>query len=134
MPYHVCEVCKKTYYSKDKVRRFCGKECRETARSMGLFKSTPRGEGRHKRSKEAMEAQAKARASDSQNVSEKPLVDPKKCNKCIYALKKNHATSHCGYVFITGRTRTAQHPEGLTSECHEFSPKPRKRKKASTQQ
>lgn len=68
-------------------------------------------------------APAKAGASDTS----KPLVDPKLCRKCWYGVSQSGYT-HCGYLLKTGTTRTALHPEGLTSECYEFKPRQRTHK------
>lgn len=69
----------------------------------------------------ATSAPAKAGASDTS----KPLVDPKLCRKCVYCVTQSNV-KHCGYMLIKGTTRTALHPEGLTSTCYEFEPKQRK--------
>lgn len=58
----------------------------------------------------------------------KPLVDLKKCAKCIYAAGGN-TNIYCGYLNITGHSRTSLHPEGLTSDCKEFMPRKRGRPK-----
>lgn len=48
------------------------------------------------------------------------LVPPEQCNKCKWCGNINGSWSYCGYSDFTGRTRTAQHPEGLTKDCKEF--------------
>lgn len=68
-------------------------------------------------------APAKAGASDTSQQ----LVDPKWCRKCVYCVTQSNI-KHCGYMLIKDTTRTALHPEGLTSTCYEFEPKQRKHK------
>lgn len=58
----------------------------------------------------------------------KRLVSEKLCRKCEFSYHNDCLGYHCGYLYKTGTTRTAMHPEGLTSECHEFMPKQRKHK------
>ncbi len=58
----------------------------------------------------------------------KPLVSPAKCAKCVYRSGGEGKGYHCGYELITGHTRTALHPEGLTSTCYEFKQRQRKHK------
>lgn len=59
----------------------------------------------------------------SQRVEEKKapvsaLVAAKWCQKCQYGSEGGY----CLYIFITGHSRTAQHPEGLTKHCAEYKP------------
>jgi hypothetical protein len=97
-------------------QKYCSKEC------YNKYISEQR---KLQRKERALVAAAKAVASDTN----KPLVNVKKCAKCVYGFHDNGQTWHCGYLFKTGRTRTAQHPEGLTAECQEFAPRKRERKR-----
>ena len=63
-----------------------------------------------------------AKAGSGDTVG-KPLVDTKWCQKCEYGAGGEQGTPYCGYMLKTGTTRTARHPEGLTSTCYEFEPR-----------
>lgn len=90
------------------ARKFCNRDCQKA----------------YCRKKEAAAAAAKVVASDKR----KPLVDPKKrCSRCKWAVSIGHGGGrHCGYMLITGKSRVAMHPEGLTPECQEFEQRQRK--------
>lgn len=128
MQTHICEICGKAFEG-NAVRRFCGRSCYGKARSAGLVKSAPFRHGNNgspKHTKTPVDVPAKAGASD--NRKHKRLVDERRCRMCEYEFHSDNLGYHCGYLHKTGTTRTAQHPEGLTSDCREFMPKQRKHK------
>jgi hypothetical protein len=101
-------------------------ECYRKAFQLGLVKHRESGgPGYHKKPRGSAAA-----AAESDNLSRlsEPLVDIKYCRKCAYSLRYAKGY-HCGYMFFTGHTRTALHPEGLTPTCYEFEPKPPQPKK-----
>lgn len=97
-------------------KKFCCRACyREyIAKHRTMPDTKPRINSRPK-------AAAKAVASDIR----KPLVDIRQCKKCVFGVTQS-GYIHCGYVLIKGTTRTALHPDGLTSTCYEFVQKQRK--------
>lgn len=111
METYTCQNCGKEntiMQGGSSARKFCNRECQKE----------------YYRKKEAVAAVARVVASDKR----KPLVDPKKhCTRCRWSISIQHGGGrHCGYMFITGKSRVAMHPEGLTSECQEFEPRQRK--------
>lgn len=115
---HTCEYCGGSYENKDPKSRFCCRDCYGKAVSSGQLKRSPQKP--HINHKGTVKASAIVRASDSH----KTLVDPKKCSKCRYRAFADIGY-HCGYLSITGRSRLAMHPEGLTKDCQEFEPRQR---------
>ena len=99
-------------------KKFCCRAC--YLEYIAKYKTMPDTKPRINR---ATGAPAKAGASDTS----KQLVDPKWCRKCVYCVTQSNV-KHCGYMLIKDTTRTALHPEGLTSTCYEFEPKQRKHK------
>ena len=95
-------------------KKFCNRNCyREyIAKYRKMPDTKPRINSR------PQAAPAKAGASDTSQQ----LVDPKLCRKCVYCVTQSNI-KHCGYMFIKRTTRTALHPEGLTSTCYEFEPR-----------
>ena len=101
-------------------KKFCCRTCySEYVRKRGAVPDT-----KQEINKATAAVPAKAGASDTS----KQLVDPKWCRKCEYGAGGQFNIPHCGYMIKTGTTRTALHPEGLTSTCYEFKPKQRKHK------
>ena len=115
-----CKTCSKKFFHKKAETNCCSEECRRAYQSkiMRGKKYAPRI------SHVATAAPAKAGASDTG----KQMVDPKWCRKCEYGAGGEQGTPYCGSMLKTGTTRTALHPEGLTSTCYEFKPKQRKHK------
>ena len=99
-------------------KKFCSRAC--YLEYIAKYKTMPDTKPRINK---ATGAPAKAGASDTS----KQLVDPKWCRKCVYCVTQSNV-KHCGYMLIKDTTRTALHPEGLTSTCYEFEPKQRKHK------
>lgn len=107
---YICLNCGKKHIERSASaapKKFCDRRCWK--------------EYQEKKQSAAAAAAARVAASDKR----KPLVDPKFCRKCKYRVYA-HDQYACGYQLITGTSRTALHPEGLTSVCHEFEPRQRK--------
>ena len=92
-------------------RKFCSKDC---WRAYAAGKKEAKVQERRKRY-----------AAMSQT-----LVPQERCEKCKYSMKYLHLF-HCGYLLMNGTSRTMLHPEGLTADCQEFTPK-RRRKQDET--
>lgn len=107
METYICQNCGKenVINREGSARKFCDKYCQKEYYAR----------------KEVAAAAARVAASDKR----KPLVDNKQCRKCKYRYY-GHDHYSCGFLFIKGYSRTSLHPEGLTSECHEFEPRQRK--------
>jgi hypothetical protein len=76
----------------------------------------------------------KKRAAQHQTVRvtlSEPLIPSSQCEKCKYRLSLDGIWC-CGYFDICGHTRTAMHPEGLTTECREFERRRQQRKQKNT--
>lgn len=114
-----CKTCGKKFFHPKAETNCCNEECRRAYKSKIMCGKKYNTIGH----KAAAAAPAKAGASDTG----KQLVDPKWCRKCVYCVTQSNI-KHCGYMFIKRTTRTALHPEGLTSTCYEFEPKQRKHK------
>ena len=103
-----CAACGATLYDRKQcdIRKFCNSKCQAAYHARK----------RQQAAEKAAEA-AKRR---------KTLIPESQCRKCIYGCVYGGRFG-CGYVFETGTPRLLLHPEGLTSECKEFTPKKRKK-------
>lgn len=109
---------------------FCGKPAvreRLTGRYPEYCSVTCRRKAQKSVYLEVREEQEKARRIKEQMAAsahptdwKKQLVAPERCEQCRYGVKMHSKIWCCGYSDITGQTRLAQHPGGLTENCEEF--------------
>ena len=107
---HQCPNCGKEIYAakNGKMNIFCNQQCH-----------VEYGAKKRKAKEEKAAEQARLRAT---------LVPETLCRKCEYGFCfwTNHYA--CAHFEIRDKTRLSLHPEGLSADCKEFTPRKRKRK------
>ena len=104
-----CRNCGKELYvtSSGKMNIFCDRQCQLEY-------------GAKRKQEKAAEAAERARLRET-------LVPEKQCRKCKYGFDYGGRYG-CGYVYVKDQSRTSLHPEGLSGDCKEYTPKKWRRK------
>lgn len=96
--------------------KYCSVKCRKDISAM---------KKREHRERERLKQQYCYTAAPDKKQERTP-VPISKCVKCAYSLLVGCEIC-CDYWEITGNSRVAMHPEGLTADCREFKPRKRAR-------